>query len=51
MTRFNLVLTLRRVDPAAAAPHLIVLRRLRHRLAEGLSAVEKRILAALASLE
>jgi tetratricopeptide (TPR) repeat protein len=51
MTRFNLVLTLRRVDPAAAAPHLIVLRRLSHRPAEGLSAVEKQILAALQTLE
>jgi tetratricopeptide (TPR) repeat protein len=51
MTRWNLVLTLRRVDPAAAAPHLIVLRRLSYRPAEGLSAVEKRILAALPSLE
>jgi hypothetical protein len=49
-TRFNLVLMLLQLDPAAATPHLAILARLRERPPDTLSAVERQILTALPGL-
>jgi hypothetical protein len=49
-TRYNLVLLLKGVDPAASRPHIDALRRIGDQPAASLSAVEREILAALPAL-